>query len=80
MDLPLAQRVLATARSVRPVAVAPTSGGSVPLDMIVDILGTNTISVSIVNYDNNQHSSNEDIKLLNLWSGFETDAALVMME
>jgi acetylornithine deacetylase/succinyl-diaminopimelate desuccinylase-like protein len=80
MDLPLAQRVLATARSVRPVAVAPTSGGSVPLDMIVDVLGANTISVSIVNYDNNQHSSNEDIKLLNLWNGFETDAALMMME
>jgi acetylornithine deacetylase/succinyl-diaminopimelate desuccinylase-like protein len=80
MDLPLAQRVLATARSVRPVAVQPTSGGSVPLDMIVDILGTNTISVSTVNYDNNQHSSNEDIKLLNLWNGFETDAALLMME
>jgi acetylornithine deacetylase/succinyl-diaminopimelate desuccinylase-like protein len=80
MDLPLAGRVLATARSVRPVAIAPTSGGSVPLDMIVDILGTSTISVSIANYDNNQHSSNEDIKLLNLWNGFETYAALIMME
>ncbi|MBO0754590.1 MAG: M20/M25/M40 family metallo-hydrolase [Bradyrhizobiaceae bacterium] len=80
MDLPLAQRVLAVARSVRPVAVQPTSGGSVPLDMIVDILGTRTISVSVVNYDNNQHSSNEDIKLMNLWNGIETDAALMMME
>jgi acetylornithine deacetylase/succinyl-diaminopimelate desuccinylase-like protein len=81
MDLPLAANVLATARSVRsPVAVQPTSGGSVPLDMIIDVLGTNTISVSTANYDNNQHSSNEDIKLLNLWNGFETHAALIMME
>lgn len=80
MDLPLAQRVLATARSVRPVAVQPTSGGSVPLDMIVDLLGTETISVSIANYDNNQHGSNEDIKLLNLWNGIETAAALLAME
>jgi acetylornithine deacetylase/succinyl-diaminopimelate desuccinylase-like protein len=80
MDLPLAQRVLATARGVRPVAVQPTSGGSVPLDMIVDILSTQTISVSIANYDNNQHGSNEDIKLLNLWNGFETYAALMVME
>ena len=48
--------------------------------MIVDVLGTNTISVSIANYDNNQHSNNEDIKLLNLWNGFETHAALIMME
>jgi acetylornithine deacetylase/succinyl-diaminopimelate desuccinylase-like protein len=81
MDLPLAQNVLATARSVRsPIAVQPTSGGSVPLDMIVDVLGTQTISVSTANYDNNQHSNNEDIKLLNLWNGFETHAALIMME
>jgi acetylornithine deacetylase/succinyl-diaminopimelate desuccinylase-like protein len=80
MDLPLAQRVLATARSVRPVAVQPTSGGSVPLDMIVDILNTNTISVSVANHDNNQHSSNEDIRLLNLWNAFETYAALMTME
>jgi len=48
--------------------------------MIVDVLRTNTISVSIANYDNNQHSNNEDIKLLNLWNGFETHAALIMME
>jgi acetylornithine deacetylase/succinyl-diaminopimelate desuccinylase-like protein len=81
MDLPLAQKVLATVRSVRsPIAVQPTSGGSTPLDMIIDVLGTNTISVSIANYDNNQHSSNEDLKLLNLWNGFETHAALMMME
>jgi hypothetical protein len=81
MDLPSAQRVLATARSVRsPISVQPTSGGSVPLDMIVDILGADTISVSIANYDNSQHSNNEDIKLLNLWNGFETYAALMMME
>jgi acetylornithine deacetylase/succinyl-diaminopimelate desuccinylase-like protein len=62
VDLPLAQRVLTTARSVCPLAVQPTSGGSVPLDMIVDILGTNTITASVVNYDNSQHSSNEHIK------------------
>jgi len=81
MDLPLAQNVLVTARTVRsPIAVQPTSGGSIPLDMIVDVLGTNTVSVAIVNYDNNQHSSNEDLKLLNLWNGFETHAALIMME
>lgn len=81
MDLPLAQQVLATARSVRsPLAVKPTSGGSTPLDTIETVLGTHTISIAIANYDNNQHSSNEDIKLQNLWNGFETHAALIMME
>src|SRR5262245_280286 len=44
MDLPLAQNVLATARTVRsPIAVQPTSGGSVPLDMIVDVRGVNKV-------------------------------------
>ena len=44
MDLPLAQKVLATGRSVRsPIAVKPTSGGSTPLDMIVNVLGTQTL-------------------------------------
>ncbi|MEQ1871420.1 MAG: M20/M25/M40 family metallo-hydrolase [Vicinamibacterales bacterium] len=81
MDLPLAQQVLATARSVRsPIAVKPTSGGSTPLDTIQNVLGTQTISIPIANYDNNQHSSNEDIKLQNLWNGFETHAALMTME
>ncbi len=36
--------------------------------MIVDALGTQTISIAIANYDNNQHGSNEDIKLLMNWS------------
>lgn len=81
MDLPLSQQVLATARSVRsPLSVKPTSGGSTPLDTIQTILGTHTISIAIANYDNNQHSSNEDIKLQNLWNAFETHAALMMME
>ena len=81
MDLPLSQQVLATARSLRsPLSVKPTSGGSTPLDTIQTILGTHTISIAIANYDNNQHSSNEDIKLQNLWNAFETHAALMMME
>lgn len=81
MDLPLAQQVLATARSVRgPLAVKPTSGGSVPLDVIERALGTHTISIAIANYDNNQHGANEDIRLQNLWNAFETHAALMMME
>jgi acetylornithine deacetylase/succinyl-diaminopimelate desuccinylase-like protein len=81
MDLPVAQTVLATARTVRsPISVQPTSGGSVPLDMIIDVLDTQTVSVSTVNYDNNQHASNENVRLQTLWNGFETHAALLMME
>jgi acetylornithine deacetylase/succinyl-diaminopimelate desuccinylase-like protein len=81
MDLPVAQNVIATVSTVRrPVVLKPTSGGSSPWDMITDELGTNIISISTVNYDNNQHSSNENLRLQNLWNGFETHAALIMME
>ena len=34
--------------------------------MIVKTPNTNTITVPIANYDNNQHSANENIRLQNL--------------
>src|SRR5207247_7748147 len=81
MDLPAAEKLVATARSVRsPVVLQPTSGGSVPLDMIIDILGTNTVQVAIANYDNNQHGANENLRMQNLWNGIELQAALLTMD
>lgn len=81
MDLPAAQAVIAAAKSVRtPVVLEPTSGGSVPLATIQDILGTNTILIPIANADNSQHSANENIRLRNLWNGIDTQAALLMMK
>jgi acetylornithine deacetylase/succinyl-diaminopimelate desuccinylase-like protein len=41
---------------------------------------THTITIPIANYDNNQHSRNENIRLQNLWDGVETMAALMQME
>jgi len=81
MDLPIAQSVIAAVESARgPVVKLPTMGGSVPLEMIVNTLGTNTITVPIANYDNNQHSANENMRLQNLWDGIVTMAALEAME
>jgi len=81
MDLPIAQAVIAAVESARgPVVKLPTMGGSVPLEMIVKTLGTNTITVPIANYDNNQHSANENIRIQNLWDGIEVMAALEAME
>jgi acetylornithine deacetylase/succinyl-diaminopimelate desuccinylase-like protein len=81
MDLPIAQQVIAAVESARgPVVKLPTMGGSVPLEMIEKTLGVHTITVPIANYDNNQHSSNENIRLQNLWNGIETMAALEAME
>jgi len=81
MDLPIAQEVIAAVESARgPVVKLPTMGGSVPLEVIEQTLGTHTIMVPIANYDNNQHSANENIRLQNLWDGIETMAALETME
>jgi len=81
MDLPIAQAVIAAVESARgPVVKLPTMGGSVPLEMIVKTLDTNTITVPIANYDNNQHSANENLRIQNLWDGIEVMAALEAME
>jgi len=81
MDLPIAQEVIASVEAARGrVVKLPTMGGSVPLEVIEHALGTHTITVPIANYDNNQHSANENIRLQNLWDGIETMAALESME
>jgi acetylornithine deacetylase/succinyl-diaminopimelate desuccinylase-like protein len=81
MDLPIAKEVIAAVERARgPVVKLPTMGGSVPLEVIEKALGTHTITVPIANYDNNQHSANENIRLQNLWDGIETMAALEAME
>jgi acetylornithine deacetylase/succinyl-diaminopimelate desuccinylase-like protein len=81
MDLPIAKEVIATVESARgSVVKLPTMGGSVPLEVIEHALGTHTITVPIANYDNNQHSANENIRLQNFWEGIETMAALEAME
>jgi len=42
--------------------IAPTLGGSVPMYIFED-LGLPWIDVPIVNYDNHQHSSDENLRL-----------------
>jgi acetylornithine deacetylase/succinyl-diaminopimelate desuccinylase-like protein len=81
MDLPIAQAVLnAAARARTPIIKLPTMGGSLPLIMIERQLGVHTIVVPIANHDNSQHSSNENIRLQNLWDGIELMAALLTMQ
>jgi acetylornithine deacetylase/succinyl-diaminopimelate desuccinylase-like protein len=80
MDLPIAQEVIeAVSTAHEPVVLWPTMGGSVPLEAIERAASTHTITVPIANYDNNQHSADENIRLQNLWDGVETMAALMTM-
>ena len=61
MDLPISMAVIAAvqSRSKDPIVKLPSAGGSLPLSIITDRLRTVTITVPIVNYDNNQHAENE---------------------
>ena len=78
MDLPVSKalvRVMQEATDGQTV-VAPMLGGSVPMYIFED-LGLPWIGVPIVNYDNHQHSSDENLRLGNLWQGIEIYAVLL---
>ena len=81
IDLPVSRLVIATLEKARgPLVVMPTLGGSIPLYLFTDTLHTPAIGIPIANHDNNQHSSNENIRIQNLWDGIETVTALLMMK
>ena len=58
------------------VISVPTMGGSLPLYIFDEVLGTPIVTVPIVNHDNNQHASNENLRLQNLLDGMQVYAAL----
>jgi acetylornithine deacetylase/succinyl-diaminopimelate desuccinylase-like protein len=81
MSLPISRQIIravANAIGSRPV-LAPTLGGSVPLYILETATHAPQIGIPIVNHDNNQHSSNENLRLQNLWDGIEIFAALMTM-
>ncbi|MFY9573975.1 MAG: M20/M25/M40 family metallo-hydrolase, partial [Blastocatellia bacterium] len=81
MNLPIVIRIIsAVERAVgqRPVML-PTMGGSGPLWAIDVATRAPQVGVPIVNHDNNQHSSNENLRIQNLWDGIEVFAALMTM-
>ena len=81
MDLPIAQEVIRAVESARgDVVLLPTMGGSVPLGAMERAARTRTITVPIANYDDNQHTANENLRLQNLWDGVGTMAALLEMQ
>ena len=78
MDLPVSVAVLATvagATGEKTVAL-PLLGGSVPM-YIFENLKLPVIGVPIANYDNSQHSTNENIRVGNFWRGIDTYGALM---
>jgi acetylornithine deacetylase/succinyl-diaminopimelate desuccinylase-like protein len=81
MTLPESQavvRALETAWGEPPIR-ARTMGGTVPIDFFIEALGMPAICLPVVNFDNNQHSHNENLRLQNLWDAVVTFGAILRM-
>ena len=79
MDLPACKALVQLVQGATgsDTVVAPTLGGSVPMYIFED-LGLPWIGVPIVNYDNHQHSSDENLRLGHLWRGMEIYGAILV--
>ena len=55
-----------------------TLGGSLPAMPFISALRLPVIGVALANYDDNQHTDDENLRLGNLWDGIETLAAILL--
>ena len=55
----------------------PTIGGSLPFATFTDTLALPTIGLAVVNFDNNQHAVNENIRVGHFWEAIDIFAALL---
>jgi acetylornithine deacetylase/succinyl-diaminopimelate desuccinylase-like protein len=78
MDLPASKALVHVVQGATAgnAVIAPTLGGSVPMYIFED-LGLPWVGVPIVNYDNHQHSSDENLRLGHLWRGMEIYGAIL---
>jgi len=78
LDDPLARSVANAAKPFGAV-VLPSLGGSLPLYVFHETLGAPTVTVSLANYDNNQHAEDENLRLGNLWRAIDVATAIMEM-
>jgi acetylornithine deacetylase/succinyl-diaminopimelate desuccinylase-like protein len=78
MDLPISRKLaeVVEAAAGGDVVKMPTTGGSSPM-YIFENLGLPVIYVPIVNYDDNQHSPDENLRIGFFWRGVEIYGALL---
>ena len=78
MDLPMSKALVDVVRAAmgKDTVVMPSTGGSVPMYIFED-MGLQWIGVPIVNYDNHQHSSDENLRLGHFWRGMELYGAIL---
>jgi acetylornithine deacetylase/succinyl-diaminopimelate desuccinylase-like protein len=66
------------ALGVEPVHLR-TLGGTVPIAPFIEALDFPAVLVPTVNFDNNQHEENENLKISNLYESILTVAAILRM-
>jgi acetylornithine deacetylase/succinyl-diaminopimelate desuccinylase-like protein len=78
MDLPVAKALsdVVNAAAGGGAVKMPVLGGSSPM-YIFENLGLPVITVPICNYDDNQHSSDENLRVGYFWRGIEIYSALL---
>lgn len=79
MHSPQALRVVRALQEMwgeEPVRIR-SSGGTVPISQFIQALGFPAVSVPTVNFDNNQHSENENLRLGHFWKAIVSVAALL---
>ena len=79
--LPVAKQTVGALSAVfgQPPVQIRTSGGTVPITPFIEALGFPAMSLPIVNFDNNQHGENENLRLGHFFRGVTTIAAVLTM-
>ena len=80
MDDPVTTQAADAIRALdQRLAQMPTIGGSLPFATFSDTLALPSIGLAVVNFDNNQHAANENIRVGHFWEAMEIFAALATM-
>lgn len=79
--LPVSQQLAGALQGLfgQPPVRIRTMGGTVPIAPFIDALGFPAISVPIVNFDNNQHGENENLRLGHFFKGIAILAGVLRM-
>jgi len=82
MDLPIIQKIISAIKTTtnEQVVLQPTMGGSLPLYLFEKYLNAKTITIPVVNHDNNQHAENENLRIGNFFDGIETMGSLMLLK
>lgn len=81
LNNPLARRVVAAINAVwdGPIVQKRTSGGTVPIAPFIEALDIPALGIPTVNFDNNQHGPDENVRLGHFFDSIVTFAAIFTM-